>query len=267
MTVFTAGLHEAGLAGAIDVPPVGKVGVFHRGMILGVEPHVADRVVEVAVVVEIGLGKRGPPPETSRGPRLLSAVDQLSFLVSPELDRSPFRSQRQVAPTVTVIVGPKGGSDHPSLAQAGRQGIGCVGEHTSLVDQQATAGRIRVTPTGEASTDEEVEIAVPVEIAGRDGSPAVPQVRGIGQADGKPALAVVKVETIAQVEGWNAGGLSTRGHEEIEVSIGIGIEKNGTHVLEPQNLLGLEVLLGLLRESVRRALRNEQAGSSPGSLA
>ena len=63
------------------------------------------------------------------------------------------------------------------------------------------------------------------------------------------------------------GGISTRGHEEIEVSIGIGIEKNGTHVLEPQNLLGLEVLLGLLRESVRRALRDEQTGSSPGSLA
>ena len=93
----------------------------------------------------------------------------------PELERHPFARRDEIEPPVTVEVRPHRRGDHAEgLRQLGRDLRGHVGEASAVVPEDVTARGGGVAARREPAADEQIRLAVAVEIAHRHG-------RGAGQ--------------------------------------------------------------------------------------
>ena len=123
-------------------------------MVLGIQAHVPNRIVEIPVVIEVGMGDRGPPSQTVCGSRLFGTVDQFALLVFPKLDRAPFRGQNKIGPPVPIKIAPEGRSDHARILEARSKGTGNIRKFTTLVQKKGTDRGLRVFPSRYSSTHE-----------------------------------------------------------------------------------------------------------------
>ena len=97
-----------------------------------------------------------------------------------------------------------------------------------------------VTSGNDAGADEEVEVAIAVEVGGGDGGAGVVKFgEGVGGVS-EVAFSVVEVESVG--EGGRVGGGfdGAGGDEEVGVAIGVGVEEEGAEVF------GVEVFLEFL---------------------
>ena len=106
VSIFLAGFHETRLTGPINVSPVSEVRILGGSVILGIQAHVANHVVKVAVVVKVAMSNRGPPSQTLCRSGFPGTIDQFPFLVFPKLDGSPFRGHNEINPPVGIVITP-----------------------------------------------------------------------------------------------------------------------------------------------------------------
>ena len=210
-----------------------------RRAVLGVEADVHRDVIHVAVVVEVGLGDRVPPAEPVGESGLFCRVGELASVVDEQRHRTPLEGDEQIRPAVAVGVGPQRGGDEPDALQP-RRDVAChVDKFSVVVSQQTAAGRLRVLAGDGACADENIEVAVGVKIA-RDGSDARlargRENRRVGP--GEFAGAVINIEPVAENGRARFALDAATGHEQIEITVGIGVEPQCGHVLG--GLVGLE---------------------------
>ena len=78
------------------VAVIDQDGMFRGGVIFGVEPGIADGVINVAIVIDIASGDAVPPAEMICESSGLGRFGEDSFFVEEKFDRSPFMSDEEV---------------------------------------------------------------------------------------------------------------------------------------------------------------------------
>ena len=129
---------------------------------------------------------------------------------------------------VIVGIGPERGCHQANVPQARRELVGYVGETPpALVSEQITIGGFRILPRHHATTPENIEITVSIEIRHAHHCPARPGWRQ--RARLKISGSVVKVQPVL-VRGRQTFVFTTAtDHVQIGITIPIGIEKYRTH--------------------------------------
>ena len=106
-------------------------------VVLGVEPNVADHVVDPAVAVEIRRGDRRPPAGAGGGKAgpLGPVLETPALVVMEILHWAPLQCDQQIGPAVAVDITPEGGRHHADLAQTRRDPVGDVFEAAAPVGE------------------------------------------------------------------------------------------------------------------------------------
>ena len=74
------------------------------GMILGIKAHVSNRIVKIAISIDIPCRNTIPPAKEFSNPTLLGFIDQLSLLVAENLHWAPFMSHQKIDPAVCIDI-------------------------------------------------------------------------------------------------------------------------------------------------------------------
>lgn len=226
-------LDDVERAVAVEVARIEPLRLLRRGLVLRVEAEVGGDEVDVAIAVEVAGGEAVPLPAQLREAERLRAVDEpFAALVAEHAHGLPRGGDDQVDEAVGIDVGPHRTRHHAGVAQAGRDFAGDVDEAATVVAQQAARPRLREAARHDARADEQVEIAVAVEVGCADTARAVAKVRqhAVGCARERP-LAVVHVQAIAQQLGAFAGFDAAAGDVQVEVAVAIEVEEAGAEIL------------------------------------
>jgi len=118
--------------------------------------------VHPAVAVEVPGGDAVPPATETRQSERGGAFLEFTALIAEDANRPPFAGQHQVGIAILVQVGEDRAADQTEP----RETLGDA-EALALVGEQTRRGRRGVAPGDRAATQEEIEVAVAVEIGKR----------------------------------------------------------------------------------------------------
>lgn len=233
---FILGLDQAVHAVARVVAVVNINGVMMGGVVFGVESGIADGVIDVAVIIDVASGDAVPPAEVFGEPGFFGGLGEISFLVEEEFDGAPLVRDEEINPAVGIGVGPKRGGNEPGSFEAGSFfGRGFDEFYYSargrLVDQEAAVGGDGIFAGDDAASDEEIEVAVAVEVGGNDATGIVSEAgEGLVWRGIESAFSVVKEEAVLGEGIVFVVFVTSAGEVEICVAIGVGIEEEDAYV-------------------------------------
>ena len=166
--------------------------------------------------------------------RLPGTIDELAALVSQITDRAPFNREKEVAPPISVGIGPERPGYHARGFPHCKLFFARQSEATSRVDQKTTRRSEWPLPGNNTPANKEVEIPVPVNISSGHGSRTrtVPGQDSLACRREIPtAIVEIQAVTIALVPGFLFNPPAC--HIEIEVPVAVRIEEKSSHVLGP----------------------------------
>jgi hypothetical protein len=148
-------------------------------VVTGIEAPIGGDDIGTSVAVEIA-GGDGIPPTGEVGEGLGGvggfwledggdAEGEPAELVIEDEEGAPFGGQDQFGKTVIIEITPDGAGDHAGLVEEGLGG-GFGGEAVLIAAKEDGGGGARVGAGDDAVADEEVEVAIAVEIDGGDGA-------------------------------------------------------------------------------------------------
>ena len=249
--------HDVGAEVVREVAGVdAEHGVLRRHVAV-VQPKIARDEVRSPVAVEVADGQAGPPPTHRRQLRGRGDVTQPRAIVVVEADRHPLADGDEVELPIAVEVDPGGVGDHAAgLHQLRGDRLGHVGEPSAVVAEDEAPGRERPLPRVEAPADEEIELAVAIEVAGaHDGGDGGGLRQRLRVADEAPA-ALIDVETVLQERRARRELIAAARHIEVGTTVSVGVEEEGAPVL-----LRLVRLPGLARGE-RRSVHPSAEGTA-----
>ena len=224
-----------------------------------VETEVPEHEIGAPVAVEVRGRHAVPPSLRLRQPGLRRPVDEPTVLLAEDAHRHPFADDDEVERLRSRTRHPCRGRHHPGLAEAGRDLVGHVGELSlAVVPQQVAARRGAVLSRDDARADEQVDVAVAVEIAGHHARSVVEERGQRARCLAERAVAVVEVQPVEQ-RVVLARELVAGAHDvEIEIAIAVGVEERGVHVLG--QAVGGDAGLGDRAEGATLLLNEQRTG-------
>ena len=225
-------LHHVERAAAVEVRRVEPQRMFLRRLVLRVLAEVADDEIDVAVAVEV-LGQEALPLTVRRiGELRVRRVDEATAFVREHANPIPLRREQQLGTAVAVEIAEHSGSDHAHRTQRRQKRIGRVHEATAVIAQQHAAFGLGITTGLHARADEQVEVAVEVDVTRSDWPGADTHVRQrISRSARERALTVVGVETITQQFRALPGLDAAAADEQVEVAVAVEVDEHRAHVL------------------------------------
>ena len=106
--VFVISFHQAHDTVLAEITIMDHDRFFRRCMVLRIEPHVGDHVVDISISIQIRSCDPMKPTEPFIGTSCWGIILQRAFHVVVDADRTPFVRYQQVQPGVTVHIGKQG---------------------------------------------------------------------------------------------------------------------------------------------------------------
>ena len=152
-------------------------------------------------------------------------LTETAVLLTKEANRHPLSDHRQVELAVVVVIEPRGRRDHPRLREPFRPLVGDVHELSrAVVLEQGAPGRAAVLAGNHSAADEEVEIAVSVEVSRNDAGAVLEQVGQAVRRTAEAALAVAQVEPVPERFVVTPELVSSADDVQVRISVAVGIE-------------------------------------------
>ena len=161
---------------------------------------------------------------------MVSAIDKPPVLLVEDAHRHPFTDDDQIELAIAVVVHPHCATDHPDGIEAGRFLGGNVAEvPVPVVLQQVTPRCHAVLARHDAAADEQIDVAVAIEIARHDTGAVVEEVRQRVRGALEVAAAIVEVKAV--VQRLALPELVATAHDvEIEITIAVRVEEGGVDI-------------------------------------
>ena len=174
-------------------------------------------------------------------------------------DRHPLSHHNQVELSVVVMIEPRGRRDHPRFREPFRPLGGDIHEPScAVVLEQVAPGRTAVLAGNHPAADEEVEIAVSVEVSRNDAGAVLEEVGQAVHGTVEVALTVAQVEPVPERFVVTPVLVSSADDVQVRMSVAVGIEEGGRDVfveavrLENPVVARAEPAIGLLQEQPPR---------------
>ncbi len=220
---------------------------------------IAEDEVGAAVAVEVGHSEGFPPAR-----ELVEVGGYFGKAIAgkpEEARRHPLAGDDELVLVVVIEVGPGSRCDHADVSDIGVLVGGDIGEMAVPIVEVDKAGGVDAVFAGDASAaDEEIGIAVAVEVAGDcDG-----RVHAIGMGlegigvEGEMAFTVAEEKPVLHLAAEGAAGVAARADEQVEISVVVGVEEQNGFVFEVGELV--ESGFGLFDKLPVRGLEVELSG-------
>lgn len=183
-----AGLDDGGGAGAGEIAEDEFPGSVGGALVGGVEAPVAGDQVDAAVAIEVGGGEGLPESVERCEAAFAGGFDEGRAALEEDADGAPFAGQGEIDEAIAIEIRQGDARHQPDLAEGGGP-YGVEDELAVAVEEDAGVGGAWVVVGEEAAGDDEVGLAIPIEI-GRGHGAGGGGMGGEGGA-GFPAGAVV----------------------------------------------------------------------------
>ena len=194
---------------------------------------VRDDQIHPAVAIEVRRGDAVPAAGDAGHTVRCGHIGELAAVVPQQADRAPVAGERQVGITVAIEVGENRAAHEADVGEG-------LGDHedAAVVPQEQRCRRLRIPPGDGAPADEEVEVAIPVDIREHD------------RAGG------VQVVDDRELGGGRCGTLEGRDVERCRIRVGVlpvrraGDDADGSVRGPPHGDTGLVARIGRRHRSV-----------------